>query len=82
MDTSKDFHSQDARQLSVWNFALKHGVLGLSGSAVIVVWLVLLLRKAELTELEFVVPLILCPVLCFLYAMLVWAVKRRSQHDG
>lgn len=79
MDAPKSFNSQDVKNLSVWSFALKHGIFRLSGEAVCTVWLILLLRKTELTELEFVVPLILCPVICFLYAMFVWSVKRRSQ---
>jgi hypothetical protein len=79
MDAPKPFYSQDVKNLSVWGFAFKHGILRLSGEAVCAIWLLLLLRKTELTELEFVVPLILCPVICFLYAMFVWFVKRRSQ---
>lgn len=79
MDAPKHFYSRDVKNLSVWSFALKHGIFRLSGEAVCVAWLILLLRKTELTELEFVVPLIFCPVICFLYAMFVWFVKRRSQ---
>lgn len=79
MDSSKSFYVQEINNLSVWRFALKHGVARLGIEAVLAVWLILLLRKAELTELEFVLPLIICPVLCFLYAVLVWTVKRRRQ---
>lgn len=81
MDAPKSFYSQDVKNQSIWNFALKHGIFRLSGEAVCAVWLVLLLRKTELTELEFVVPLILSPLICFLYAMFVWRVKRRSQRS-
>jgi hypothetical protein len=81
MDAPKSSYYQDIKNKSVWNFALKHGIFRLSGEAVCAVWLILLLRKTELTELEFVVPLILCPIICFLYAMFVWFVKRRSQNS-
>lgn len=78
MDTSKNYYMQDVKNLSVWCFALKHGVLRLGLEAILAAWLVLLLRKAELTELEFILPLIICPVICFLYAMLVWSIKHNQ----
>jgi hypothetical protein len=81
MDAQKPFYSQDVKNLSIWSFALKHGIFRLSGETVCAIWLVVLLRKTELTELEFVAPLVIGPLLCFLYAMFIWFIKRRS-HDS
>jgi hypothetical protein len=77
LDTSRNFDMQDVRSLSVWRFALKHGVFRLGGEAVLAIWLVILFRKTELTEMEFTVPLVVGPLICFLYAALVWFIKRR-----
>lgn len=78
MNAQQDKFLQDLSNQSVWVFALEYGVLRLAGEAVIALWLIFLFRKADLTEWEFVGPLFVCPVLCFLYAALVWFIKRRQ----
>ena len=82
MNTSRNYYIQEARRLSVWRFALKHGLLRLGSEAVIAIWLVLLLRKVELTTLEFFVPLVICPLIFFLYAVFIWWIKHDKAEDS
>lgn len=72
MNTSNNGYLQEAKSLSIWQFTLKHGVSRLGSEAVIAIWLILALRKVELTAWEFFIPLIVCPLICFLYAAAVW----------
>lgn len=81
MKASNNDCLHEAKSLSVWQFTFKHGVLRLGSEAVVAIWLILALRKVDLSLWEFVIPLVVCPLICFLYAAALWRFQHSKNGD-
>lgn len=61
---------------SLLKFSLEQGFVRLGSEAALGILLLILLRKTTLTAFEFFMPLVIGPVIGFLYCTFIWRFQR------